>query len=97
MPSYAPFGWPTIQATNRVPRMTERLIGELRSLLSDHAVVSDPSELLMPYLFDEATISLFSSRIKHAFDLHERINAGKLIPSDKITVRLLKPGRKVPQ
>jgi glycolate oxidase len=51
---------------------------------------------LMPYLFDEATIGLFS-RIKHAFDPGERINAGKLIPSDKINVRLLKPVRKVPQ
>jgi glycolate oxidase len=51
---------------------------------------------LMPYLFDEATIGLFS-RIKHAFDPHERINAGKLIPSDKVNVRLLKPGRNVPQ
>ncbi len=51
---------------------------------------------LMPYLFDEATIGLFS-RIKHAFDPDERINAGKLIPSDKVNVRLLKPGRKVPQ
>jgi len=51
---------------------------------------------LMPYLFDQATINLFSS-IKRAFDPHERINAGKLIPSEKINVRLLKPGRKVPQ
>jgi glycolate oxidase len=51
---------------------------------------------LMPYLFDKATMNLFS-RIKRAFDPAERINAGKLIPSNKITVRLLKPGRKAPQ
>jgi glycolate oxidase len=51
---------------------------------------------LMPYLFDEPTLKLFS-RIKHAFDPDERINAGKLIPSEKVNIRLLKPGRKVPQ
>jgi glycolate oxidase len=51
---------------------------------------------LMPYLFDEPTMAQFV-RVKHAFDPGERINAGKLIPSDKIQVCLLKPGRKVPQ
>jgi glycolate oxidase len=51
---------------------------------------------LMPYLFDETTMNVFS-RVKLAFDPHERINAGKLIPSEKVKVRLLKPGRKVPQ
>jgi glycolate oxidase len=51
---------------------------------------------LMPYLFDKPTMNLFS-RIKKAFDPDERINAGKMIPSEKVTVRLLKPGRKVPQ
>jgi hypothetical protein len=35
--------------------------------------------------------------VKHAFDPDEHINAGKMIPSDKIVVRLLKPGRQVPQ
>jgi glycolate oxidase len=51
---------------------------------------------LMPYLFDEPTMAQFA-RIKLAFDSGERINAGKLIPSDKIRVTLLKPGRHVPQ
>ena len=51
---------------------------------------------LMPYLFDEPTMTQFLA-IKHAFDPGERINAGKMIPSDKVVVRLLKPGRHVPQ
>jgi glycolate oxidase len=51
---------------------------------------------LMPYLFDGATLGLFE-RIKHAFDPDELINAGKLVPSDKISITLLKPGRHVPQ
>ena len=51
---------------------------------------------LMPYLFDEPTMMQFLS-VKHAFDPGERINAGKMIPSDKVVVRLLKPGRHVPQ
>ncbi len=51
---------------------------------------------LMPYLFDEPTMNLFS-RIKNAFDPQERINPGKMVPSEKVKVRLLKPGRKVPQ
>jgi hypothetical protein len=32
-----------------------------------------------------------------AFDAGERINAGEMIPSDKVVVRLLKPARHVPQ
>ncbi|CAN5607379.1 FAD-linked oxidase C-terminal domain-containing protein [soil metagenome] len=51
---------------------------------------------LMPYQFDAATMNLFSA-IKKAFDPHERINAGKLIPSESHAVQLLKPGRHVPQ
>ena len=51
---------------------------------------------LMPYLFDELTMAQFA-RVKLAFDPGERINAGKLIPSDKVKVTLLKPGRHVPQ
>jgi hypothetical protein len=35
--------------------------------------------------------------VKDAFDPGERINAGKMMPSDKVVVRLLKPGRKAPQ
>jgi len=51
---------------------------------------------LMAYLFDRNTMEQFH-RVKYAFDPDERINAGKLIPSDKVRVNLLKPGRKVPQ
>jgi glycolate oxidase len=51
---------------------------------------------LMPYLFDELTMAQFA-RVKLAFDPGERINAGKLIPSDKLRVTLLKPGRQAPQ
>jgi glycolate oxidase len=51
---------------------------------------------LMPYQFDRATMTQFQ-RVKEAFDPHERINAGKLLPSDKVRVTLLKPGRHAPQ
>ncbi len=51
---------------------------------------------LMPYMFDEPTMRQFAA-VKRAFDPHERINAGKLIPSDKVKVSLVKPGRHVPQ
>jgi glycolate oxidase len=51
---------------------------------------------LMPYQFDEPTMRLFG-RIKRALDPQERLNAGKLIPSDKMQTVLLKPGRHVPQ
>jgi glycolate oxidase len=65
------------------------------TLTGEHGVGVEKLHL-MPYLFDQPTMSLFQ-RIRHAFDPHERINAGKLIPSARITVSLLKPGRKVPQ
>jgi glycolate oxidase len=51
---------------------------------------------LMPYQFDRATMGQFQ-RVKEAFDPEERINAGKLLPSEKVVVKLLKPGRHVPQ
>jgi glycolate oxidase len=51
---------------------------------------------IMPYQFDEPTMTQFQ-RIKDAFDPGQQINAGKLMPSDKIAVSLLKPGRHVPQ
>ena len=38
---------------------------------------------LMPYLFDETTMNAFS-RVKLVFDPNEQINAGKLIPSEKV-------------
>jgi glycolate oxidase len=51
---------------------------------------------LMPYLFDEPTIRQFQ-RVKQAFDPDQRLNAGKLIPSERIKISLVKPGRNVPQ
>jgi glycolate oxidase len=43
---------------------------------------------LMPQQFDRATMSRFVG-VKHAFDPEERINAGKLIPSEKVRISLL--------
>ncbi|MFT3788345.1 MAG: FAD-linked oxidase C-terminal domain-containing protein [Tepidisphaeraceae bacterium] len=51
---------------------------------------------LMPYLFDGHTMRRFAD-VKAAFDPGECINAGKLIPSEKVVVDLLKPGRHTPQ
>jgi glycolate oxidase len=51
---------------------------------------------LMPYLFDEPTMRQFRA-VKDVFDPMERINAGKLVPSDKIKIPVLMPGRHVPQ
>ena len=51
----------------------------------------------MPYLFDGSTMRAFGA-VKAAFDPHERINAGKLIPSDKVVAAMHShPGRQVPQ
>jgi glycolate oxidase len=65
------------------------------TLTGEHGVGVEKLHL-MPYLFDEPTMRQFQS-VKRAFDPDERINAGKLLPSDKIKVTLLKPGRNVPQ
>jgi glycolate oxidase len=52
---------------------------------------------LMPYMFDGSTMRSFEA-VKASFDPQERINAGKLIPSNKVQGRLIvHPGRKVPQ
>jgi glycolate oxidase len=51
---------------------------------------------LMPYQFDRATMDQFQ-RAKDAFDPAEQINAGKLMPSGKVRVDLMNPGRHVPQ
>ena len=51
---------------------------------------------LMSHLFDRPTMEQFG-RLKDAFDPESRINAGKLIPSEKVKISLLKPGRMVPQ
>ncbi len=50
---------------------------------------------LMPYLFDERTMNFFA-RVKTAFDPQQRINPGKMLASDRVKIRLLKPGRKAP-
>ena len=47
---------------------------------------------LMPKMFNPATIRTFQ-RLKETFDPDHRINDAKLIPSDRLTVQLLKPMR----
>jgi len=42
----------------------------------------------MPRQFDRATMEQFV-RVKLAFDPDERLNAGKLIPSEKVHLELL--------
>ena len=52
---------------------------------------------LMPYLFDAATLRAFDG-VKLSFDPHERVNAGKLIPSRRVRAGMsASPGRRVPQ
>jgi glycolate oxidase len=65
------------------------------TLTGEHGVGVEKIHL-MPYQFDAPTMDCFQ-RVKRAFDPDERINAGKLMPSDKVVVTLLKPGRHVPQ
>ena len=45
---------------------------------------------LMSRQFDRATMRQFIG-VKHGFDPEERINAGKLMPSNKVQITLLKP------
>ncbi|MEA2710669.1 MAG: glycolate oxidase [Phycisphaerales bacterium] len=65
------------------------------TLTGEHGVGVEKIHL-MPYQFDRRTMQQFQ-RVKDAFDPTERINAGKLMPSEKIKVTLIKPGRHVPQ
>ena len=65
------------------------------TLTGEHGVGVEKIHL-MSYLFDARTMRQFQ-RVKDAFDPDERVNAGKLIPSEKIKVDLIKPGRHVPQ
>ena len=55
---------------------------------------------LMPYLFDGQTLAAFED-VKAAFDPAERMNAGKLVPSKRVRIDMLKRpkglGRRVPQ
>ena len=65
------------------------------TLTGEHGVGVEKIHL-MPYQFDPLTMQQFQ-RVKDCFDPGERINAGKLLPSDKVRVNLLKPGRHAPQ
>ena len=65
------------------------------TLTGEHGVGVEKLHI-MPYQFDEPTMNQFQ-RVKDAFDPEARINAGKLLPSEKVKVQLLKPGRHVPQ
>ena len=65
------------------------------TLTGEHGVGVEKIHL-MPYLFDKPTMDQFQ-QVKDAFDPLEQINGGKMIPSDKIKIMLLKPGRHVPQ
>jgi glycolate oxidase len=65
------------------------------TLTGEHGVGVEKIHL-MPYLFDGATMRQFDG-VKRAFDPDDRINAGKLLFSEKVRVDLLKPGRHVPQ
>jgi glycolate oxidase len=65
------------------------------TLTGEHGVGVEKINL-MPYMFDARTMRQFQ-RVKDAFDPDERVNAGKLLPSEKVKVDLLKPGRRAPQ
>ncbi|MCC6240383.1 MAG: FAD-binding protein [Phycisphaerales bacterium] len=65
------------------------------TLTGEHGVGVEKIDLI-PYLFDAPTLACFD-RIKKVFDPAEQANPGKFIPSDKLKVSLLKPGRQVPQ
>ncbi len=65
------------------------------TLTGEHGVGVEKIHL-MPYQFDAATMDQFSA-VKNVFDPGEHINAGKLLPSDKVKVTLIKPGRQAPQ
>lgn len=65
------------------------------TLTGEHGVGVEKIHI-MPYLFDRPTMDQFQ-RVKDAFDPLEQINGGKMIPSEKVRVNLMKPGRKVPQ
>lgn len=45
---------------------------------------------MMRVMFNEPTMRCFE-QIKRAFDPHDRVNAGKLVPSDRVAVDLTKP------
>jgi glycolate oxidase len=76
-------------------KMLEYCIDIGGTLTGEHGVGVEKIHL-MPYMFDDATMRQFNA-VKKVFDPGERINAGKLLPSDKVRVTLIKPGRQAPQ
>lgn len=59
------------------------------ALTGEHGVGVEKLHL-MHKMFNSATLRLFLG-VKKTFDPQQRINDGKLIPSDKLTIELLKP------
>ena len=59
------------------------------TLTGEHGVGVE-KQPLMSYMFDEPTMETFAT-IKWAFDPDERINAGKMMPSEKVKVDLVGP------
>ena len=84
-----------VRAMHAAEQILQHCIDVGGTLTGEHGVGVEKLHL-MPYLFDESTMRQFE-RVKHAFDPGDRVNAGKLIPSEKVVVTLLKPGRQSPQ
>ncbi len=59
------------------------------ALTGEHGVGVEKLHL-MPKMFNPATLDTFL-KIKKTFDPEQRVNDGKLIPSDKLYIELLKP------
>lgn len=76
-------------------RMLQYCIDIGGTLTGEHGVGVEKIHL-MPYQFDGATLRQFD-RVRRAFDPQERVNAGKLMPSDKVQVDLVGAGRRAPQ
>ena len=69
----------------------EYCIGIGGTLTGEHGVGVEKLPM-MRVMFNEPTMDLFG-RIKRTFDADDRLNLGKLIPSDKLFVDLTKPMR----
>ncbi len=83
----------TLAAAEEVLKMCIDVGG---TLTGEHGVGVEKINL-MPYLFDGQTMRQFNA-VKHAFDPQEQMNAGKLLPSEKVQIDMLRgPGRHVPQ
>ncbi len=64
------------------------------TLTGEHGVGVEKIHL-MPRMFNPATIATFQ-KLKAAFDPLGRINDGKLVPSERLTIELLRPVANVP-